>query len=352
LLTGIGISQEQQSRLFSSFEQAESNTTRKFGGTGLGLAISKKIVEMMDGNIWIDSEIGKGSTFSFTVKLERVFGKSREFLNPELNPQNINVLVIDDSREVREYFADMMDRFGIKCDIAGDGSEAIEMIKSKGHYDIYFVDWKMPGLDGIEVTKYIKNNEENKAVVIMISSTEWDFIKNEATSAGVDKFMPKPIFPSAVAECINNCIGGSIKTDDETTHKNEGIFKGYCMLLVDDVEINREIVIALLEPTGIEIECAENGIEAVNKFTGEPDKYDLIFMDVQMPEMDGYDATRTIRNSGVSKAKEVPIIAMTANVFKEDIEKCLASGMDEHIGKPLNFDEVLIMLHKYFIPRE
>jgi PAS domain S-box-containing protein len=221
--TGIGISEEQQKNLFTSFQQAESSTTRKYGGTGLGLAISKSIVEMMDGKIEIKSELGKGSVFTFTVRVKK--GAS-----------------VKDSA------------------------------------------------DAGEVTR---------------------------------------------------------KEEPDVTD----IFADNRVLLVEDVEINREIVTALLEPTRLQIDCAENGAEAVRKFAAAPDKYDLIFMDVQMPEMDGHEATRRIRAMDISKAKTIPVIAMTANVFKEDIEKCEAAGMDGHIGKPLDFEEVLNKLRVYLLPK-
>ncbi|MDR3294203.1 MAG: response regulator [Clostridiales Family XIII bacterium] len=217
--TGIGISEEQQSRLFSSFEQADSSTSRKFGGTGLGLAISKRIVEMMGGKIWINSEISKGSTFAFTIQTERA----------------------------QEETAD-----------------------------------EAPGPD------------------------------------------------SAPADC----------------------FAGRRVILAEDVELNREVVLALLEPTELAIDCAENGLEAVRLFSGAPDRYDMIFMDVQMPDMDGYSATRHIRALDIPKAKQIPIIAMTANVFPEDIEMCLASGMDGHVGKPLDLEAVLGKLREHLPKNE
>jgi CheY-like chemotaxis protein/two-component sensor histidine kinase len=219
--TGIGISEEQKTHLFTSFSQADSSISRKFGGTGLGLVISKRIIEMMGGEIWVDSTPGNGSTFSFTLKAERV----EEPLGP--------------------------------------------------------TEHSNPKADAGEQTKQPNN------------------------------------------------------------------FKGNCLLLAEDVEINREIVLTLLEPTMIEVDCAENGAKAVELFTASPDKYDMIFMDLQMPEMDGYEATRRIRESGIPEAKRIPIIAMTANVFREDIERCLASGMNDHVGKPLDFDEVISKLRKY-----
>jgi CheY-like chemotaxis protein/nitrogen-specific signal transduction histidine kinase len=238
--TGIGISEEQMSRLFSSFEQADSSTSRKFGGTGLGLAISKRVIKMMGGEIWVDSELGKGSTFTFTMKAER----------------------------------------------AADASSGPPRV----------VPGRAPARE----------------------------------RAGAD----------APAEAEGARPDGS------------GRFDGRHMLLVEDIEINREIVLALLEPTGLEITCAENGAEALRIYGEAPSRYDLIFMDVHMPEMDGYEATRRIRALGAPEAAAVVIIAMTANVFREDVEKCLDAGMNDHIGKPLDFDEVLAKLREYLPSRE
>jgi CheY-like chemotaxis protein len=205
----------------------------------------------------------------------------------------------------------------------------------------------MPGMDGIELARRISERSDRKFVVTMISATEWAVIEAEARQSGVSKFIPKPIFPSALADCVNECLGvQNILPSDESPGEIER-FEGKCLLLAEDVEVNREIVMSLLEPTLIEIDCAENGLEAVRLFAEAPGKYDMIFMDVQMPEMDGYEATGRIRALDNPRAKEIPIVAMTANVFREDIEKCIAAGMNDHVGKPLDMDELLTVLHRY-----
>ena len=345
--TGIGITKEQQSRLFSSFQQAESSTSRKFGGTGLGLAISKRIVEMMGGHIWIESEIGQGSTFAFNLQMECGEIKRKNLLSPGVNWKNIRILVIDDDPDILQYFKDIMKQFGINCDTAGNADEALALLVNET-YDLYFIDYKMPGMNGITLTQEIKNRKNSRSVVIMISSIEWDVIKDDAKKAGVDLYVPKPLFSSALADCINQCLDveGSPGQDTDLSEINDN-FEGHCILLAEDVEINQEIVLALLEPTKIEIDCADNGAEAVRKFSAAPGKYDLVFMDVQMPEMDGYEATRCIRALKAENAKDVPIIAMTANAFREDVERCLESGMNDHISKPLDFNEVLNKLRNY-----
>lgn len=349
--SGIGISQEQQSRLFQSFVQAEGSTSRKFGGTGLGLAISKRITEMMGGRIWVESEPGKGSTFTFIIKAERgKMGGSRSLLGSYVNRDNLRVLVVDDSPDILEYFGEILKQIDVKFDVSSGSEEAFSLISQNGEYDIYFVDWRMPGMNGIDATRRIKENSEEKSVVIMISATEWTEIATEAKEAGVDKFLAKPLFPSAIEECINECLGLSeveLSAEEDILTDTTGCMEGCCILLAEDMEINREIVIAMLEPTLLEIDCAENGMEALQMFRENPDKYNMIFMDVQMPEMDGYEATRRIRDLDIPKAKQIPIVAMTANVFREDIERCLESGMNDHLGKPLSLNEILKKLTIY-----
>ena len=345
--SGIGISPEQQTRLFASFQQAESSTTRKFGGTGLGLVISKSIVEMMGGRIWIDSKLGHGSTFAFTARLKRGAEKNI-YQQANVNWSDIRVLAVDDDPDILVYFKEIMQRFGAICDTALSGEEALAVIDRNGDYHFYFVDWKMPGLDGVQLTRIIKARKSNAGnVVIMISSADWSTIEEEAVKAGVDKFLSKPLFPSSIADIISEMLGAKqLLTEVE---QKEAIFSyaGNRVLLAEDVEINREIVLALLEPTLLQIDCAENGAEAVRMFTEAPDKYDIIFMDVQMPEMDGYEATRRIRSYAARRAKEIPIVAMTANVFREDVARCLDAGMNAHLGKPLDFVKVVEILEIY-----
>jgi PAS domain S-box-containing protein len=344
--TGIGITPEQQKRLFQSFEQAESSTTRKYGGTGLGLAISKNIVEMMGGSIWVHSEPGKGSTFIFTIQLERGKEEKQEHLL-DVSLKNARILIVDDDQDILTFFAEVASGLGLHCDIADNGDKALELIDKNDDYHIYFIDWKMPGIDGIQLAQKIKSRKSENSIVTMISSAEWSAIAKEAKEAGVEKFLSKPLFPSTIAEVINECLSAKKQAEEEQTVDIDGVFTGRHILLAEDVDINREIVQTLLEPTQLEIDCAVNGAEAVRIFSEAPDKYDMIFMDLQMPEMDGYEATRHIRALDNPKAKTIPIIAMTANVFKEDIEKCLAAGMNNHVGKPLDFMEVLKRLHLY-----
>ena len=344
---GIGISPEQQERLFSSFVQAESSTTRKYGGTGLGLAISKHIIEMMGGKIWLKSEPEKGSTFAFTVNLETVPNEYNSLRELGVSWANMSVLVVDDAADTREYFADIMQRFGSSCDVAAGGREACELIDKHGPYNLYFVDLRMEGMDGIELARHITQTQTDESVVIMISASEWDEIEGEAKEAGISRFLPKPLFPSNIADCINECLGSGNAIQVNDGIRYDGIFKNYRILIAEDVEVNREIVLALLSPTELTVDTAENGLIAYERFRDNPDLYDLIIMDVQMPEMDGYEATKKIRELGHKRAGEIPIIAMTANVFREDIDKCIACGMNDHLGKPIDYDKLVSKLCGY-----
>ncbi|MDR0448683.1 MAG: response regulator [Treponema sp.] len=367
--SGIGISPEQQLKLFTSFQQAESSTSRKFGGTGLGLAISKRIVEMMNGRIWIESELGNGSAFIFTVKLKKGIGVKEGLLKPGISRDMVRTLVVDDEQDVLEYFSDIASRLGFMCDTALDGGEALSLIKKNGMYDIYFVDWIMPGMNGIELSGRIKggtldlpgpaessgeSHSDKSVVVIMTSSTDWSSLEKEANAAGVYKFLQKPLFPSDIADLISECLGMGIIHKPGKDSEEIQSYKGYRILIAEDVEINREIIIALLEPTELEIECAVNGAEAVQMFIHNPERYRMIFMDMQMPEMDGLEAARRIRafeeEHSSALHRQIPIIAMTANVFLEDIENCAKAGMNGHLGKPLNMGEVFSKLNEYLLP--
>ena len=346
---GIGISPEQQARLFRPFEQAESGTSREYGGTGLGLVISRSIIELMGGQIWIESEIGKGSRFIFTIKARLGEKNPRSLLADGVNWENVRILVVDDVPEVLEQFGNLFDNLKITFDTASDGFEACRIIEEKGAYDIYFIDWRMPNMDGIELTRRIKALNTNKpSVVIMITAMDWGAIKEDAYAAGVGKHLLKPLFSSSIIECLNECLGLPVDSKEKTDIP-EDYFKGKRLLLAEDIEINREILITLLEDTGLIIDCAENGVEALDMIKAEPGGYDVVFMDVQMPTMDGLEATRLIRALPGCERGKLPIIAMTANVFKSDIDKCIEAGMDDHLGKPLVIDNVVEMLRKYLL---
>jgi PAS domain S-box len=354
--TGIGIAPEQQSKLFGSFEQADGSISRRFGGTGLGLAISKRIVELLGGQIGIESELGKGTKVIFDVFVGKGAQKEPADISKKIDQENLRILAVDDSSATRDYFLHLMAQLGIWCDVAQSGAEALDLIEqaaaSGTPYNFFFVDWMMPELNGIELAALIKERMPANAVIIMISAAHWSDIERDATAVGIDGFIPKPLFPSALVDCINGSVGTMTDKDKKrVSEQSHPDFSGYRLLLVEDVAINCEIVMALLEDTKIQIDIAENGVEAVKKFGAHSEEYDLIFMDIHMPIMDGYEATREIRAGAQAAAKQIPIIAMTANAFKEDVERCKASGMNDHVSKPIDRSMMLDKMKIWLKPR-
>ena len=347
---GIGITEEQQRKLFRSFEQADGSIARKYGGTGLGLAISKRIVELMGGTITVESQPGVGSRFAVSVRMKRGQSAAIETVNKTQSTLGKpSILAVDDDPETRDYILHVMTALGIPCVIAQGGAEALKAVEEADKpFDMIFVDWMMPFMDGVELTRELKKREDGNYIIIMISAAEWTEVEHEAIDAGVDGFLPKPLFPSMIMDCINKYISASIlKQASEHHSAARKRFPGKTLLLVEDIEINREIVMTILGDTELSIECAANGLEAVEMFAAGRSRYDVIFMDVHMPVMDGLESTRRIRAIGSPEAGRVPIVAMTANVFKEDIEKCLEAGMNDHIGKPVDFEEMFEKLTKY-----
>ena len=349
--TGIGISEQQQEKLFRSFEQADNSISRRFGGTGLGLAISKRIIEQMDGRVWIDSEVGKGSSFIFTIRVKQSPRARPAAISPDVGRHDFRVLVVDPSPRVRECFTDIAGSLKFACDVAADTAEARNLLAQK-NYNITFIDWAKADMNVLELAGRIKTAEAANTVVFMVSATEWALVEGDAEAAGVNKFIQKPIFPTSLINCLNSCLSPEASAAPRDTPKaaRDFCFKGYRILLAEDVDINREIAQALLEPSGLEIACAEDGAKAFKMFSDNPDAYDAILMDIHMPEMDGYEATRRIRALDTPKAATIPIIAATANVFRQDIEKCLAAGMNGHVGKPIDKNEIFQQLEK-FLPR-
>ena len=344
---GIGISPEQQKKLFSAFTQADAGTSRKFGGTGLGLALSKSIVEAMNGRIWVESEEGKGSKFAFEFTAARAEQQEeKEILPHSVKWEDLHILAVDDDASVREYFSAVAGHYGFRCDTASDGAEAVEKLRSAGRYNMVFIDLIMQGINGIELAAIIRNEIEEDTPIVMISSIEWSDIGEDARAVGVNRFVRKPLFATVIIDTIGECLRTDISSE-MLIEEEAPDYEGYHILLVEDIEINREIVYSMLEPTGITITSAENGLIALNIFSANPEQFDMIFMDMQMPEMDGSAASIKIRALNHPHAKRVPIVAMTANVFQEDIEQCLAAGMDDHLGKPLDYGDLLEKMKKY-----
>ncbi len=354
---GIGMTPDQVSKLFQSFEQADGGIARKYGGTGLGLAICKSIVNLMHGEIWVESEPGKGSTFIFTVEMAVAAAQASQTGEVKTKlPEDLRVLVIDDSYETCDYFKSIMDGFGVACDHALSGAEAIRRVQqaqTQGKpYHILFVDWRMPEMDGVETVRRIKDLLEENALVIMISGADLSDVRQEAMQAGVHHFVSKPLVPSEVF----NVLTSILNTDsDKLPIKEHSVnvvpdLTAYTVLLAEDMEFNREVAISMLEVTHCAVDQAKDGREALDMFTADPARYGCILMDMQMPEMDGLTATRAIRALDIPWAKKIPIVAMTANVFRDDIAQCLAAGMDDHIGKPIEdstlYEKLAFYLHK------
>ncbi|MCL2740696.1 MAG: response regulator [Oscillospiraceae bacterium] len=350
--TGIGISAEQQKDLFSPFIQADVSTSRRFGGTGLGLAISKRTIEMMDGEIWIESELGKGASFHFTIRAGRGAQDYGGLSIPGLETASIRMLAVSGSLETRMYYGDIARRLGVGCDVAAGGDEACAMVGGDGGHHIYFCDLRLPDMDGMAFARRVRQADAMGPIVLVMLEQEWEERMAEAKDAGVTMYMPKPFIFSDISACIGACFDVVLSQSaaEPASPVGESQFAGYRVLLAEDVEINREIVLTLLEPTELTVDAVENGAQAVRAFLLRPDAYDLILMDIQMPEMDGLEATRRIRALEAPKAKGIPILAMTANVFREDVERCLLAGMNDHISKPIDLDEVLEKLSRY-LPR-
>jgi len=351
--TGVGISPEQQKKLFKSFSQADSSTTRKYGGTGLGLAISKKLTEMMEGEIGVTSEEGQGSTFYFTAQFGIQQNAHAKSVGYKSELEKIKVLVVDDNKSAREILCAMLTSFGFTVDEAHSGSTALDKIKRADAvepYQLIVMDWKMPGMDGIETTLLLQKDTTiaNQPKVIMATA----YGKEEAVHAaeGVDlvHVLSKPVTASNIYDAIMLAMGQEV-TKYTTKSKNEvskevlSKLNGANILLVEDNELNQELAVELLTTNGMTVSVANNGQEAIDKL----DKYrfDGVLMDCQMPILDGYEATKIIRQNEAFKG--LPILAMTANAMAGDKEKVLAVGMNDHISKPINVNDMFSKMAKW-----
>jgi CheY-like chemotaxis protein len=347
---GIGITREQQSRLFTSFEQADGSITRKFGGTGLGLALCKKIIDLMDGAIWIESDLGKGASFIFTVEV--IWGGNcwEEPESERLRHDGFSILVIDDSEDMLDYFRNILSSFSMTCETASSGAEGVRLLKARSEaYQIVFLDWKMPGENGVEIAKKIREIAGPSLSIVLMSVADWSEIEAEtkASSLWINQFLSKPIMPSTLYNTIVRLSEKTFVTESCLREAPTLNLAGRRILVVEDIEINREIIGSILEDTGVAIDYAVNGALGVAAFKERGAGYDLILMDIQMPELDGLDATRRIRALENPWAAHVPIIAMTANAFNEDVELCLAAGMNDHVAKPIDVHAFLDTLAKH-----
>ena len=336
--TGIGMSKEYLPKLFEAFTQEDSSNTNRYGSTGLGMPITKNIVELMNGNITVESEKGKGTTFTVTVTLLDS-DRRDDGDNGSLQPHEMCVLVIDDDPIACEHAQLVLGQVGISCEKALSGAEGLEMVKvrhaRREPYNLILVDWKMPDMDGVETTRQIRAAVGNETPVIILTSYSWDDIMEEATAAGVDSFVAKPLFAGSVMdefrEAFNRKNAQLVKQTADLTGKR--------VLLAEDVMVNAEIMMMVLSMREMSVEHAENGRIAVELFAGhEPGYYDAILMDMRMPEMDGLEATRRIRAMDRPDAGTIPIIALTANAFDEDVQRSMQAGLNAHLSKPVEPD--------------
>ncbi len=376
--TGIGLTEEQIGKLFQSFSQADTSTTRKFGGTGLGLTISKRLVNMMGGEIWVDSEPGQGTTFSFTANFSRGKEKVKKRLVPSSDLRGMKVLVVDDSATSRNILQDILESFSFEVTLATSAEEGLKEIQKADTdqpYELVLMDWKMPGLDGLEASEHIKNHQTLSKIpaIILVTAYGREEIMRQAEQIGLDGFLIKPIGPSVLFDTIKHAFGeGITKTPRMSDRKGKPEdlkdIQGAEVLLVEDNEINQQVAMEILQGAGLIVTVANNGRQGLN--AAIQNQYDAILMDIQMPVMDGYEATRRIRNSEFgmrnkigkdsdlkseiqnpkSNIEGVPIIAMTAHAMAGDDKKSIKAGMNDHVTKPIDPDQLFATLRKWIQP--
>ncbi|MGD9288890.1 MAG: response regulator [Desulfobacterales bacterium] len=356
--TGIGMTPEQQARLFQAFSQADTSTTRKYGGTGLGLTISKRLVEMMHGEIWVESEAGQGTTFSFTAE----FGSGTELVKRRFEPspdlKGLKVLVVDDSEISREILQDILESFSFEVSLSPSGEDAYEEIERADKnipFELVLMDWKMTGMDGIEASKRIKNNRALSRVpaIILVTAYGREKLMRQADEIGLEGFLLKPVNASMLFDAVMQALGKEVRDVSRAFRKKEQSVEellsisGARVLLVEDNEINQQVALEILQGAGLLVTVANDGQEGVN--AARQYEYDAILMDIQMPVMDGYTAARKIRNlkSGI---RNVPIIAMTAHAMSGDEQKSIKAGMNDHVTKPVDPDQLFATLQKWIKP--
>lgn len=347
--SGIGMKKEFLEHLYEPFEQADNGIARKYGGTGLGMAITKNLVAIMDGTIEVESQEGAGTTFMVDLP----FGVSKVDKKTAAEMEEMRVLVVDDDNDTCEHAAVLLKGMGVNVDWALNGFEAIEKVRSACEddgrcYDVCFIDWCMPELDGIETARRMRRYVGPDVLIIIISAYDWSSIEEQAKAAGVNAFIAKPFFASNL---YNTLLTVSRKPElgfSAVGNKETYDFGGKKVLLVEDNELNMEIASELLKFVNLQVEHAENGKVAVDIFRNSKEKeYALIFMDIQMPLMNGYDAARCIRSSEHPAAGTIPIIAMTANAFNDDVQAAFDAGMNGHLAKPIDVEVLYKTIARY-----
>lgn len=339
---GIGMSEDFQKIIFDSFSREDSKRVHKTEGSGLGMAISKYIVDAMGGTIDVKSELNKGTEFTVTLDFEKAAVKEEK-----INFPNWNVLVVDDDESICKNTADTLYSLGINADITFDGENALKILEEKpDFYNIIIIDWQLPDIDGIETVRRIRKKITKKIPILLISAYDWGDIEADAKKAGIDNFISKPLFRSTLIRAFKQLVDQENETE-KYQNENKPINNGLKVLVAEDNDLNWEIAESLLADKGISCERAENGKVCLDMLAKE-NNFDAVLMDIRMPIMDGFKSTREIRKLG-GKLNEIPIIAMTADAFSEDIKKCLECGMNAHISKPIDIDEVEKLLEKYIV---
>lgn len=342
--TGIGMSKEYMKEMYSPFTRQTDSRINAIQGTGLGLAITKNMVDLMGGTIECSSEEGKGTAFTVTLELNISDRTEEEMILPPLE-----ILMVDDDEVLLETASDTLKSLGTKPESADSGEKALEKIQQKKNqgklYDLIIIDWKMPGISGIDLTARIRETEGKDVSIILVSAYDWSQIENNAREAGADGFISKPLFRSSLYKKI--CEVMKIKNESSDSEDETSGLAGMNVLIAEDMDVNWEIIHTLLEMYGIKSERAENGkiaVEIIEK--AQPDSYDAVFMDIQMPVMNGLEATRKIRSLKDSRISQIPVIAMTADAFSENVAECLEAGMNGHIAKPIDIKLVINELKK------
>ena len=356
--SGIGMTPEQSARLFQAFAQADTSTTRKYGGTGLGLSISKRLVEMMEGTIWAESQPGVGSTFHFTAWFGIGSEEKRKRFIPDL--AGIRALVVDDNAQAREILTDALRVFALRAESVSSGEDAVREIAaadSQDPYRLVLMDWHMPGMDGLEASRIIKRNDRLQHIpkIVMVTAFGREDIRTQAEEIGIDSYLLKPVNSSLLYDTLVDLFGvagledhrSRVKKDDAPPHDATGIR----VLLVEDNEMNQQVATELLESAGAIVTVANHGGEAVKILTegDQAPPFDVVFMDLQMPEMDGFTATKLLRRD--PRLQKFPIIAMTAHALVEERQRCLDAGMNDHVSKPIDPDNLFATLMRWAKPR-
>ena len=349
--TGIGMSEEYLPKLFQPFSQEDASSTSKYGSTGLGMPITKSIVELMNGSIEVQSEKGVGTTFTVLVTLMQADRSSGEVGDDELHPHEMSVLVIDDDRIACEHAQVILGQVGVNCETVESGRDALEMVRMRHarreDYTLILVDWKMPEMDGLETTRQIRGIVGSDVPIIILTAYNWDDVAEEARAAGVDTFVSKPLFAGTVMDEFR----AAMRAKNARMIRRTADLPGRRILLAEDVMVNAEIMMMVLSMREMEVDHAENGKIAVEMFVGhEPGYYDAILMDMRMPEMDGLEATKRIRASGRADAETIPIIALTANAFDEDVQKSMQAGLNAHLSKPVEPETLFETLESLIVP--